>query len=63
MARAYIQNAKHEQQKINRELYDRRKEILFLLGELFHRQIKSHNELNTYDSIVEDAEDSVKNFL
>ena len=55
MARAYIQNAKHEQQKINRELFDRRKKILFLLRKLFNRQIKSHNELNTYDSIVKDA--------
>lgn len=55
MARNYIQNMKHEQQKINRELYDRRKNILFLLGKLLKKQIGSRNKPDTCSSIIKDA--------
>lgn len=56
MLRLYMQNERNEKAKINRELYERRKDILYSLGNLFAQYIESYNKKDDYKSLIDDID-------
>ena len=56
MLRIYMQNERNEKAKINRELYERRKDILYSLGNLFAQYIESYNKKDNYKSLIDDID-------